>query len=145
MTNEDDFKEAVMLYGVVGVESPSYDVTGLYINEVKFGSRFSNVFMFGSLYGVGVNSDTVYQNLFASSTNAGFLINDSLFYHFTSSLVVGIEMLFFGDIVDNHTSIGFYPQVLFVITESLSLHVGVGLNFEITGIITPYFLMRIIS
>ena len=134
-----------MLFGVLGVNSPSFDITGLYINEAKIGSRVSNIFMFGSLYGMGTNNDTIYQTQFASSLNAGFLLNNSVFYHFTSNFVVGVEINFYGDIVDHHTYIGFYPQVLLVITDSLSLHIGVGLNFQITGIITPYFLIRIIS
>jgi hypothetical protein len=51
--------------------------------------------------------------------SAGFLINDSLFYHLPDSSIVGLEVVAYIDAAAIESSISFYPQVHFQLTPAL--------------------------
>jgi hypothetical protein len=39
LTNDDDFKQGLMVLADVAVDTPAFDVTGLYLNVARVGSR----------------------------------------------------------------------------------------------------------
>ena len=144
LTNEDNFKQGVMAFGEIGVISPSYDLTALYVNALKLGSRLSNFFMFGAIFGTGLNNATVYHTQFDQSS-AAIILNDSVFYHFASNFVIGLETLgYFDTALLKQSTISFYPQFLLDITATLTLQAGVGFVFSQSGL-APELVFRIVS
>ena len=144
LRDEDDFKEGVMAFGDIGIGSPAYDVTALYISTRRIGERMSNFFMFGGSLGDGISNAGVYISQI-SGPGAGIILNNSFFYHFASSFVVGLEMNLYVDVGQRTGSyISFYPQFTLGLAESLTLQAGLGIVYNQTSF-NPELVFRLVS
>ncbi len=133
-----------MAFGDIGVTSPSYDVTALYISARRIGERMSNFFMFGGSFGDGINTGGVYISQ-TSGQSSSIILNNSFFYHFSSNFVVGLEMNLYVDVGQRTGSyVSFYPQFTLGLTESLTLQAGLGIVYNQTAF-NPELVFRLIS
>jgi hypothetical protein len=61
---------------------------------------------------------------------AGFIFNNSVFYHISSQLIIGIEALTYLDVSSKDSFVAFYPQAHIIITPQFEVQIGFGLLFE---------------
>ena len=142
-TDDETFKQGLMGLLEVEVSTPAFDITTLYINVVRIGKRMSNFFMVGAAYGEGVHNITIYHTQFTNQT-AAMLLNNSVFYHISSKLVLGAELVIYVDAGFINASVGFYPQIYLELTNFLKLQSGLGFIYR-QGQMIPQFLARLVS
>ena len=127
----------------IEVATPAFDITMLYINVARIGKRLSNFFMIGVAYGEGLHDITIYHTQFTNRT-AAVLLNNSVFYHISSKLVVGAEVVIYVDSSFINASVSFYPQIFLELTNYLKLQSGLGFIYR-QGKLIPQFLSRLVS
>jgi hypothetical protein len=123
-----------MAFGEVAVDTPAYDVTALYLNSYRIGRKVSNYFMFGGIMGSGTHETTPYHSF-------GIIINNSIFFHFSKTFVIGIEMVLYVDKAFAESSISFYPQCFLRLSRTLKFQGGIGFVYR-TGSLLPQILAR---
>jgi hypothetical protein len=78
------------------------------------------------------------------SLSLGLIFNNSVFKTLSPSLVIGLEVLFYHDIMMKNSSLAIYPQALVRITSTLSVQLGLGFYFEAEKFV-PQFAYRVIN
>ncbi len=74
---------------------------------------------------------------------AGFIFNNSVFYHISNQLFIGIEALTYHDVSSKNSFVAFYPQAHINITPQFEIQIGFGFYFNRTKFI-PQFVHRTI-
>ncbi len=74
---------------------------------------------------------------------AGFIFNNSVFYHISNQLFIGIEALTYLDVSSKKSFVAFYPQVHIYITPQFEIQIGFGFYFNKAKFI-PQFVHRTI-
>jgi len=78
------------------------------------------------------------------SSFSGIVLNNSIFKKLSHSLIIGLEVLIYHDVMLKESSITFYPQILVHITRTFKVQLGIGLHFEANKFV-PQFAYRVIN
>ena len=74
---------------------------------------------------------------------AGFIFNNSVFYHISNQFLIGLEALTYLDLSSKDSFIAFYPQAHINITKQFEIQIGFGFYFNKAKFI-PQFVHRTI-